>query len=85
MSAVLAPIVASLGAVESADGTIQTEPFLTACRLVLPVFDRLGVAFAAAKSDVSGASSASRSARPTTRLCSTSAARRSTRGRMKAT
>jgi len=54
MSAVLAPIVASLGAVESADGTIQTEPFLTACRLVLPVFDRLGVAFAAAKSDVSG-------------------------------
>ena len=54
MSAVLAPIVASLGAVESVDGAIQTEPFLASCRLVLPVFDRLGVAFAAAKSDVSG-------------------------------
>jgi len=54
MSAVLAPIVASLGALESADGAIQTEPFLAACRLVLPVFDKLGVAFAAAKSDVSG-------------------------------
>jgi len=54
MSAVLAPIVAALGAVESADGAIQTEPFLAACRLVLPVFDKLGVAFAAAKSDVSG-------------------------------
>ena len=54
MSAVLAPIVASLGAVESADGAIQTEPFLVACRLVLPVFDKMGVAFAAAKSDVSG-------------------------------
>ena len=54
MSAVLAPIVASLGAVESADGAIQTVPFLVACRLVLPVFDKLGVAFAAAKSDVSG-------------------------------
>ena len=54
MSAVLTPIVASLGAVKSEDGTIQAQPFLTACRLVLPVFDRLGVAFAAAKSDVSG-------------------------------
>ena len=54
MSAVLAPIVASLGAVESADGTIQTAPFLTACRLVLPVFDRRGVAFRAATSAVRG-------------------------------
>ena len=54
MSAVLQPIVDSLGSIESADGTIQTEPFLATCRLILPVFDRLGVAFVPAKSDVSG-------------------------------
>jgi Ca2+:H+ antiporter len=54
MSAVLAPIVASLPSIESADGAIQTEPFLRTCRLMLPVFDRLGSAFAFAKSDVSG-------------------------------
>ena len=49
MSAVLQPIVDSLGSIESADGTIQTEPFLATCRLILPVFDRLGVAFVPAK------------------------------------
>ena len=54
MSAVLQPIVDYLGSIESADGTIQTEPFLATCRLILPVFDRLGVAFVPAKSDVSG-------------------------------
>ena len=54
MSEVLSPVVASLRGVESAGGTIATEPFLATCRLILPVFDRLGVAFAPARSDVSG-------------------------------
>ena len=51
---VLPPIIDSLPATESPEGDVLSEPFLTTCRLVLPVFDRLGVAFSPAKSDVSG-------------------------------
>ena len=51
---VLPPIIDSLPEAESPDGDVLSEPFLATCRLVLPVFDRLGVAFAPAKSDVSG-------------------------------
>jgi hypothetical protein len=51
---VLPPIIDSLPATESPEGDVLSEPFLATCRLVLPVFDRLGVAFSPAKSDVSG-------------------------------
>mmetsp|Transcript_26631 Transcript_26631/g.42672 ORF Transcript_26631/g.42672 Transcript_26631/m.42672 type:complete len:197 (+) Transcript_26631:164-754(+) len=51
---VLQPIVDSLAAVQSADGVILAQPFLATCRLILPVLDKLGVAFSAAKSDVGG-------------------------------
>ena len=51
---VLPPIIDSLPATESPEGDVLSEPFLATCRRVLPVFDRLGVAFSPAKSDVSG-------------------------------
>ena len=54
MSATLAPLATALARIDNADGEIITHEFLAACRLVLPVFDKLGVAFGAAKSDVSG-------------------------------
>ena len=54
MSAVLAPLAAALLFIDSEAGEIRTDKFLAACRLVLPVFDKLGVAFSAAKSDVRG-------------------------------
>lgn len=50
-------VVATLKAcaVRNAEGGfLQTGPFLDVCRLVLPVVDKLGTAFALVKSDING-------------------------------
>lgn len=58
-SSVLQPILDSLrdidGGGESASSpSISSVQFLHTCRLILPVFDKLGIAFLPAKADVSG-------------------------------
>lgn len=51
---IFTPCLEVLPNVKSADGDIQTKPFLDACRLVLPVIDKFGAAMALVKSDIGG-------------------------------
>ncbi|GFH20254.1 GLTP domain-containing protein, partial [Haematococcus lacustris] len=51
---VLEQVTEKVPSVRSPEGFIQTEPFLSVCRLVLPVVDKLGTPFAMVKSDISG-------------------------------
>lgn len=51
---IFTPFLEAIPHVKSADGDIQTKPFLDACKLLLPVIDKFGAAMALVKSDVGG-------------------------------
>jgi len=51
---IFTPCLEAISHVKSADGDIQTKPFVDACRLVLPVIDKFGAAMALVKSDIGG-------------------------------
>lgn len=48
------PCLEAIPHVKSADGDIQTKPFLDACKLVLLVIDKFSAAMALVKADVVG-------------------------------
>mmetsp|Transcript_15824 Transcript_15824/g.34134 ORF Transcript_15824/g.34134 Transcript_15824/m.34134 type:complete len:204 (+) Transcript_15824:211-822(+) len=54
MASVLVTATSQVPSVRDTEGHIQTEPFLDLCRLVVPVVDKLGTAFALVKSDING-------------------------------
>ncbi|KAG2499068.1 hypothetical protein HYH03_003251 [Edaphochlamys debaryana] len=54
MTSAFAKVSSYLPAVHGPDGFILTQPFLDACRQVLPVVEKLGTAFALVKTDVGG-------------------------------
>jgi len=51
---IFTPCLEAIPHVKSADGDIQTKPFLDACKLLLPVIDKFGAAMALVKSDIGG-------------------------------
>ena len=51
---ILSPALEALERVRSEDGQILTKPFLDVCKMVLPVLDKFGGAFAFVKSDIGG-------------------------------
>mmetsp|Transcript_27778 Transcript_27778/g.60733 ORF Transcript_27778/g.60733 Transcript_27778/m.60733 type:complete len:207 (-) Transcript_27778:1758-2378(-) len=53
-STVFASLSESLKPIRSEDGEIQTIPFLSTCRLIIPIIETLGTAFYPAKADLSG-------------------------------
>mmetsp|Transcript_15507 Transcript_15507/g.21406 ORF Transcript_15507/g.21406 Transcript_15507/m.21406 type:complete len:201 (+) Transcript_15507:70-672(+) len=47
-------ILGKIPFIAAEDGSIQTEPFLEACRCIVPIIETLGTAFYPAKADVNG-------------------------------
>jgi len=51
---VFAPALEGMKSVKSAEGEMQTKPFLEVCKQILPVIEKFGAAMALVKSDVGG-------------------------------
>ncbi|XP_061991555.1 glycolipid transfer protein 1 [Rosa rugosa] len=51
---VFAPALEGMKSVKSAEGEMQTKPFLEVCKQILPVIEKFGAAMTLVKSDVGG-------------------------------